>query len=68
VLHSQHHQDYEASLIEEFDKLLPEKPPWKSGGQELGARGWRLGQANGKSNGKRQMANFKWFFHLPFEF
>lgn len=24
--------DYEAALIAEFEKLLPEKPPWKSGG------------------------------------
>lgn len=22
--------DYEASLIAEFEKLLPEKPPWKN--------------------------------------
>jgi len=30
---------YEASLIEEFEKLLPEKPPWKGKGWRFGAGG-----------------------------
>jgi hypothetical protein len=48
---------YQASLIEEFEKSLPEMPPWKSkgwrfgaGNYGLGTRGWGLGLVNDSGN------------------